>query len=41
MNAPSSRHLFEANGCLKMAEGQLTGALNQLRGTDTGTYRRS
>lgn len=41
MNAPSNQHLFEANGCLKMAEGQLAGARSQLHGTDTGTYRRS
>ena len=41
MSNPHSGYLLDANGCLKMAEGQLDGALSQLRGRGTGTYRRS
>ena len=41
MTEPDTRRLFEANGCLAMAAGQLSGAREQLLGTGAGTYRRS
>ena len=41
MRGRSREYLFEANGCLTMAKGQLDGALIQLNGGGAGAYRRS